>query len=68
MQTWNMSLIKEEISDAEIAFIRETDRSLCLFSVAPQLDGSKMSPDYRVPPIVMYERKDSRWTLKDKHT
>lgn len=33
-----------------------------------QLDGSKMSPDYRVPPIVVYERKDSKWTLKDKHT
>ncbi|KAL7374179.1 hypothetical protein ABVT39_023215 [Epinephelus coioides] len=33
-----------------------------------QLDGGKMSPDYRVPPIVMYERKDSRWMLKDKHT
>lgn len=26
-----------------------------------------MSAGYRVPPIVMYERKDSRWTLKDKH-
>uniref|UniRef100_A0AAQ4PCR6 ER membrane protein complex subunit 9 n=1 Tax=Gasterosteus aculeatus aculeatus TaxID=481459 RepID=A0AAQ4PCR6_GASAC len=36
--------------------------------VRQQLDGSKMSSDYRVPPIVMYERKDSRWTLKDKHT
>lgn len=33
-----------------------------------QVDGSKMSPDYRVPPIVVYERKDSKWTLKDKHT
>ncbi|KAF3836449.1 hypothetical protein F7725_029007 [Dissostichus mawsoni] len=31
------------------------------------LDGSKMCSD-RVPPIVMYERKDSRWLLKDKHT
>lgn len=37
-------------------------------AVLLMLDGSKMSPDYRVPPIVMYERKDSRWTLKDKHT
>lgn len=36
-------------------------------AVLLMLDGSKMSPDYRVPPIVMYERKDSRWTLKDKH-
>ncbi|CAB1341064.1 unnamed protein product [Coregonus sp. 'balchen'] len=33
-----------------------------------QIDSGKMSPDYRVPPIVMYERKDTRWTLKDKHT
>lgn len=33
-----------------------------------QVDGSKMSPDYRVPPIVVYERKDSKWALKDKHT
>ncbi|GLD55104.1 ER membrane protein complex subunit 9, partial [Lates japonicus] len=37
-------------------------------AVLLMLDGGKMSPDYRVPPIVMYERKDSRWTLKDKHT
>ncbi|KAK7881210.1 hypothetical protein WMY93_029619 [Mugilogobius chulae] len=37
-------------------------------AVLLMLDGSKMSADYRVPPIVMYERKDSRWTLKDKHT
>ncbi|XP_034023619.1 ER membrane protein complex subunit 9 isoform X1 [Thalassophryne amazonica] len=37
-------------------------------AVLLMLDGSKMSPDYRVPPIVIYERKDSRWTLKDKHT
>uniref|UniRef100_A0AAQ4PNX4 ER membrane protein complex subunit 9 n=1 Tax=Gasterosteus aculeatus aculeatus TaxID=481459 RepID=A0AAQ4PNX4_GASAC len=37
-------------------------------AVLLMLDGSKMSSDYRVPPIVMYERKDSRWTLKDKHT
>ncbi|XP_035513100.1 ER membrane protein complex subunit 9 [Morone saxatilis] len=37
-------------------------------AVLLMLDGSKMSPDYRVPPIVMYERKDSRWMLKDKHT
>ncbi|XP_061876690.1 ER membrane protein complex subunit 9 [Entelurus aequoreus] len=36
-------------------------------AVLLMLDGSKMSPDFRVPPIVMYERKDSRWTLKDKH-
>lgn len=36
--------------------------------LAFQVDGSKMSPDYRVPPIVVYERKDSKWTLKDKHT
>ncbi|XP_077592724.1 ER membrane protein complex subunit 9 [Stigmatopora nigra] len=40
----------------------------CDGAVLLMLDGSKMSPDYRVPPIVMYERKDSRWTLKDKHT
>lgn len=39
----------------------------CDGAVLLMLDGSKMSPDYRVPPIVMYERKDSRWTLKDKH-
>lgn len=38
-------------------------RRFCL-----QLDGSKMSPDDRVPPIIMYERKDTRWMLKDKHT
>ncbi|XP_054621607.1 ER membrane protein complex subunit 9 isoform X2 [Dunckerocampus dactyliophorus] len=37
-------------------------------AVLLMLDGSKMSPDFRVPPIVMYERRDSRWTLKDKHT
>ncbi|XP_051910661.1 ER membrane protein complex subunit 9 [Hippocampus zosterae] len=37
-------------------------------AVLLMLDGSKMSPDYRVPPIVMYERKDSKWMLKDKHT
>uniref|UniRef100_A0A668A0I7 ER membrane protein complex subunit 9 n=1 Tax=Myripristis murdjan TaxID=586833 RepID=A0A668A0I7_9TELE len=37
-------------------------------AVLLMIDGGKMSPDYRVPPIVMYERKDSRWTLKDKHT
>ncbi|XP_074478551.1 ER membrane protein complex subunit 9 [Sebastes fasciatus] len=37
-------------------------------AVLLMLDGSKMSPDYRVPPIVMYERKDTRWILKDKHT
>ncbi|XP_077364679.1 ER membrane protein complex subunit 9 [Festucalex cinctus] len=37
-------------------------------AVLLMLDGSKMSPDHRVPPIVMYERKDSRWMLKDKHT
>ncbi|XP_037550260.1 ER membrane protein complex subunit 9 [Nematolebias whitei] len=37
-------------------------------AVLLMLDGSKMSPDYRVPPIIMYERKDSRWILKDKHT
>ncbi|XP_026147605.1 ER membrane protein complex subunit 9 isoform X2 [Mastacembelus armatus] len=36
-------------------------------AVLLMLDGSKMSPDYRVPPIVMYERKDSRWLPKDKH-
>lgn len=41
---------------------------LSLIYVAFQIDGGKMSPDYRVPPIVMYERKDTRWTLKDKHT
>ncbi len=34
----------------------------------PQIDGEKMFPDCRVPPIVMYERKDARWALKDKHT
>ena len=39
--------------------------NICFIS---QLDSSKMSADYRVPPIVMYERKDSRWLLKDKHT
>ncbi|XP_053714746.1 ER membrane protein complex subunit 9 [Synchiropus splendidus] len=37
-------------------------------AVLLMLDGSKMCPDYRVPPIVVYERKDSRWTPKDKHT
>ncbi|KAG9267341.1 ER membrane protein complex subunit 9 [Astyanax mexicanus] len=37
-------------------------------AVLLMIDGRKMSPDYRVPPIVMYEHKDSRWTLKDKHT
>ncbi|KAM9826858.1 ER membrane protein complex subunit 9 [Neosynchiropus ocellatus] len=37
-------------------------------AVLLMLDGSKMRPDYRVPPIVVYERKDSRWTPKDKHT
>ncbi|KAF7647960.1 hypothetical protein LDENG_00163830, partial [Lucifuga dentata] len=37
-------------------------------AVLLMLDGGKMSPDDRVPPIVMYERKDSRWTLKDKRT
>lgn len=51
------------INHFDVSFIEYV--SLCLVS---QLDGSKMSADYRVPPIVMYERKDSRWTLKDKHT
>ncbi|KAM4543660.1 ER membrane protein complex subunit 9 [Fundulus diaphanus] len=37
-------------------------------AVLLMLDGSKMAPDDRVPPIVMYERKDSKWVLKDKHT
>ncbi|XP_068604233.1 ER membrane protein complex subunit 9 [Brachionichthys hirsutus] len=37
-------------------------------AVLLMLDGSKLSPDCRVPPIVVYERRDSRWTLKDKHT
>lgn len=37
-------------------------------AVLLMIDSAKMSPDDRVPPIVMYERKDSRWTLKDKHT
>uniref|UniRef100_A0A3P9QH64 ER membrane protein complex subunit 9 n=1 Tax=Poecilia reticulata TaxID=8081 RepID=A0A3P9QH64_POERE len=37
-------------------------------AVLLMLDGSKMSPDDRVPPIVMYERRDSKWVLKDKHT
>lgn len=36
----------------------------CLY----QIDGEKMFPGCRVPPIVMYERKDARWALKDKHT
>uniref|UniRef100_A0A4W5MV22 ER membrane protein complex subunit 9 n=1 Tax=Hucho hucho TaxID=62062 RepID=A0A4W5MV22_9TELE len=40
----------------------------CNNAVLLMIDGGKMSPDYRVPPIVMYERKDTRWTLKDKHT
>lgn len=34
----------------------------------PQIDGEKMFPGCRAPPIVMYERKDARWALKDKHT
>uniref|UniRef100_A0A671Q3K5 ER membrane protein complex subunit 9-like n=1 Tax=Sinocyclocheilus anshuiensis TaxID=1608454 RepID=A0A671Q3K5_9TELE len=33
-----------------------------------KIDGEKMFPGCRVPPIVMYERKDARWALKDKHT
>ncbi|XP_060794728.1 ER membrane protein complex subunit 9 [Neoarius graeffei] len=37
-------------------------------AVLLMIDGKKMGPGYRVPPIVMYEHKDSRWTLKDKHT
>ncbi|KAJ3611300.1 hypothetical protein NHX12_021316 [Muraenolepis orangiensis] len=37
-------------------------------AVLLMIDGGKMSPDDRVPPIVMYERKDTRWILKDKHT
>ncbi|KAL7869893.1 hypothetical protein AOLI_G00138810 [Acnodon oligacanthus] len=37
-------------------------------AVLLMMDGRKMSPGYRVPPIVMYEHKDTRWTLKDKHT
>lgn len=39
----------------------------CENAVLLMFDGSKMAPDYRVPPIVMYERRDSKWTLKDKH-
>ncbi|KAI1888859.1 hypothetical protein AGOR_G00173110 [Albula goreensis] len=39
----------------------------CSNAVMLMIDGAKMSAGYRVPPIVMYERKDSRWTLKDKH-
>lgn len=42
-------------------------QSVC-FCFFLKLDGSKMSPDDRVPPIVMYERRDSKWILKDKHT
>lgn len=42
-------------------------QSVC-FCLFLKLDGSKMSPDDRVPPIVMYERRDSKWILKDKHT
>lgn len=40
----------------------------CPNAVLLMIDGEKMFPDYRVPPIIMYERKDSRWALKDKHT
>uniref|UniRef100_A0A8C6WHV2 ER membrane protein complex subunit 9 n=1 Tax=Neogobius melanostomus TaxID=47308 RepID=A0A8C6WHV2_9GOBI len=51
------------------ACVSDSSPTPCFDSaVLLMLDGSKMSPDYRVPPIVMYERKDSRWTLKDKHT
>nr|XP_055033118.1 ER membrane protein complex subunit 9 [Misgurnus anguillicaudatus] len=40
----------------------------CNNAVLLMIDGEKMFPDCRVPPIIMYERKDSRWALKDKHT
>ncbi|XP_062860089.1 ER membrane protein complex subunit 9 [Trichomycterus rosablanca] len=40
----------------------------CSNAILLMIDGKKMRPGYRVPPIVMYEHKDSRWTLKDKHT
>ncbi|XP_076856829.1 ER membrane protein complex subunit 9 [Brachyhypopomus gauderio] len=37
-------------------------------AVLLMIEGRKMSSGYRVPPIVVYEHKESRWTLKDKHT
>uniref|UniRef100_A0A671Q6H9 ER membrane protein complex subunit 9-like n=1 Tax=Sinocyclocheilus anshuiensis TaxID=1608454 RepID=A0A671Q6H9_9TELE len=40
----------------------------CNNAVLLMIDGEKMFPGCRVPPIVMYERKDARWALKDKHT
>ncbi|CAL8400124.1 unnamed protein product [Arctogadus glacialis] len=40
----------------------------CSNAVLLMIDGGKMSAHDRVPPIVMYERKDSKWILKDKHT
>ncbi|KAL4648456.1 ER membrane protein complex subunit 9-like [Arapaima gigas] len=38
----------------------------CSQAVLLMMDNTKMSMECRVPPIVMYERRDSRWTLKDK--
>ncbi|KPP56332.1 ER membrane protein complex subunit 9-like, partial [Scleropages formosus] len=38
----------------------------CSQAVLLMMDNTKMSVECRVPPIVMYERRDSRWTLKDK--
>uniref|UniRef100_A0A3B3RZW8 ER membrane protein complex subunit 9 n=1 Tax=Paramormyrops kingsleyae TaxID=1676925 RepID=A0A3B3RZW8_9TELE len=40
----------------------------CNQAVLLMMDNAKMSVECRVPPIVMYERRDSRWTLKDKQT
>uniref|UniRef100_W5LYZ5 ER membrane protein complex subunit 9 n=1 Tax=Lepisosteus oculatus TaxID=7918 RepID=W5LYZ5_LEPOC len=32
-----------------------------------QVENSKVSAEYGAPPIVVYEKRDARWTLKDKH-
>uniref|UniRef100_A0A3P8PPM9 MPN domain-containing protein n=1 Tax=Astatotilapia calliptera TaxID=8154 RepID=A0A3P8PPM9_ASTCA len=70
--------IAEQFDNPVLLMVRKTEVKLfyrlsltCWFNLdifLLLLDGSKMSPDYRVPPIVLYERKDSRWILKDKHT
>ncbi len=57
MSPWYKSLLEKSFFSMGI-----------FFPPLPQIDGEKMSPGCRVPPIVMYERKDARWALKDKHT
>ncbi|MBN3319194.1 EMC9 protein, partial [Atractosteus spatula] len=39
----------------------------CSSAVLVMVENSKVSAEYGAPPIVVYEKRDARWTLKDKH-